>query len=88
MPSGNILLRTIFACAAGFLAFRYYVNFRSAQNALSFEIVNLHNRGKGLVATRDIMVSTRVIKRQFTRMPEKEFAAGRVVIEGGTALHR
>ena len=87
MPSGNILLRTAFACAAAFLAFRYYVSFRSAQNALPFKVVNLPNRGKGLVATRDIIVSI-LIKFQHTRMSEKKSTAGGNDIERDAALCR
>ena len=58
MHSGSVLLRAVFACAAAFLAFRYYYRFQLAQQTQPFKVVNVPDRGKGLVATRNIMAST------------------------------
>lgn len=60
MQSGSILLRALFACAAAFLAFRYYDSFQRAQ-AVPYNVVNIPGRGRGLVATRDILVSILII---------------------------
>ncbi|KAF8584696.1 SET domain-containing protein [Ramaria rubella] len=58
----NILIRIFLAVVVTFIASRYYDNFRLARNASPFKLVNLTDRGKGLVATRDILQGELIFK--------------------------
>jgi len=55
MFTNRSLIHTLSAVAVGFLAYQYYVNVGSKAST-PFVVVNVAGKGKGVVATRNIMV--------------------------------